>query len=170
MKYKKFILFYVKLILMFSLISISGNNSIIGTKNLKSNTDDKRTLQQSNNYIIIQFNETVEYNGDFFSNFKNLIEYIKNGDSNITDISQNFTVEVNTVLEVYFKEDIKSLESLFNTSSTPNFDKIITADLSHFDTSSVTNMKYMFYGCSSLQNLNLSNFDTSSVTNMKYMF
>ena len=66
MKSNKFILFYVKLILMYSLVSISENNSLIGINNLESSIDDKRTLQQSNNYIIIQHSETVLYNNNFF--------------------------------------------------------------------------------------------------------
>ena len=36
-------------------------------------------------------------------------------------------------------------------------------DLSNFDTSSVTNMGFMFYDCSSLKELDLSSFDMSSV-------
>ena len=39
-----------------------------------------------------------------------------------------------------------------------------------FDTSAVTDMSSMFYGCNRLTTLDLSNFDTSSVTNMNYMF
>ena len=31
-------------------------------------------------------------------------------------------------------------------------------------------MNSMFYGCSSLKELNLSNFNTNNVTNMGYMF
>ena len=42
--------------------------------------------------------------------------------------------------------------------------------LSNFDTSNVTNMYGMFYGCSQLSSLNLSNFDNSNVTNMQNMF
>ena len=34
----------------------------------------------------------------------------------------------------------------------------------------VTNMRRMFYKCSSLQKLNLSNFNTNNVTNMRGMF
>ena len=48
--------------------------------------------------------------------------------------------------------------------------KLESADLSLLDTSGVTSMAYMFYGCSSLKSLDLSNIDTSSVTNMNYMF
>ena len=38
------------------------------------------------------------------------------------------------------------------------------------DTSAVTDMSYMFYGCSGLMELNLSSWDTSSVTSMSSMF
>ncbi len=42
--------------------------------------------------------------------------------------------------------------------------------LKNLNTKQVTNMSYMFYGCSSLTELNLSSFNTSAVTNMSYMF
>ena len=43
-------------------------------------------------------------------------------------------------------------------------------DLSSFNTSAVTNMMYMFKYCSNLTTLDLSSFDTSSVTSMGGMF
>ena len=39
-----------------------------------------------------------------------------------------------------------------------------------FDTSTVTNMNAMFQGCNELEYLNLSNFDTSNVENMEGIF
>ena len=47
---------------------------------------------------------------------------------------------------------------------------LTTLDVSHFDTSKVTNMEYMFSDMYSLTTLNVSNFDTSKVTNMESMF
>ena len=47
---------------------------------------------------------------------------------------------------------------------------ITSLDVSAFDTSSVTNMGSMFQNCSSLTSLDVSGFDTSSVTNMGVMF
>ena len=44
------------------------------------------------------------------------------------------------------------------------------AGLELLDTSKVTNMRFMFYGCSALTSLDLSGFDTSRVTDMIYMF
>ena len=43
-------------------------------------------------------------------------------------------------------------------------------DLSGWDTSNVTNMYNMFYGCDNLTSLDVSNFDTSNVKNMYQMF
>ena len=43
-------------------------------------------------------------------------------------------------------------------------------DLSNFDTSNVTNMDSMFQECNGLTSLDVSSFDTSKVTNMQYMF
>ena len=31
-------------------------------------------------------------------------------------------------------------------------------------------MGYMFYGCSSLEELNISNFNTNNITDMRFMF
>ncbi|MBQ6252383.1 BspA family leucine-rich repeat surface protein [Ruminococcus sp.] len=43
-------------------------------------------------------------------------------------------------------------------------------DLRNADTSAVTDMSYMFDGCTSLGNFDLSGFDTSNVTSMNHMF
>ena len=61
----------------------------------------------------------------------------------------------------------------FNTSNVTNMDSMFfgctdLTDVSLFDTSNVTNMSYMFDGCTSLSEVPL--FDTSNVTNMTYMF
>ncbi len=50
------------------------------------------------------------------------------------------------------------------------FSKVTSIDLSALDTSEVTNMSYMFYGCRNLTSLDVSKFDTSQVTNMGSMF
>lgn len=47
---------------------------------------------------------------------------------------------------------------------------LTSLDLSNFDTSNVTDMGSMFYGCKNLTSLDLSSFNTSNVTNMSYMF
>ena len=42
-------------------------------------------------------------------------------------------------------------------------------NLNNFNTNNVIDMCWMFYGCSSLKELNLNNFDTNNVINMSGM-
>ena len=67
--------------------------------------------------------------------------------------------------------------NIFDTSAVTNMSGMFygctslnTLDLTNFNTSKVTNMSSMFQGCTSLNTLDLSSFDTSQVTNMQSMF
>ena len=51
-----------------------------------------------------------------------------------------------------------------------NMNHLVSADLSGFNTSRVTNMNQMFKDCNNLKSLNLSSFNISRVTNMSSMF
>ena len=51
-----------------------------------------------------------------------------------------------------------------------DYSALATLDLTNFDTSNVTNMDSMFYGCAALTSLDLSNFNTANVTRMPNMF
>lgn len=72
--------------------------------------------------------------------------------------------------------DIKSVsfDARIAPSSTANWflalGSCTSMDLTNLDTSAVTNMESMFYGCSSVSSLDLSGFDTSKVTSMLDMF
>lgn len=75
-------------------------------------------------------------------------------------------------------EDLEEIDlAYFDTSNVTNMrymfgncPKLKTLNVSHFDTSDVTNMMRMFYNCNSLTSLDVSNFNTSNVTNMQEMF
>ena len=64
----------------------------------------------------------------------------------------------------------KSNEMFFSKSDEQKIKNILEIDLSHFDTSEVTDMHNMFYGMSNLTTLNVSHFDTSKVADMSLMF
>ena len=51
-----------------------------------------------------------------------------------------------------------------------NCERLASLDVSHFDTSQVTDMSGMFAKCKSLASLDVSHFDTSQVTSMDSMF
>ena len=62
-----------------------------------------------------------------------------------------------------------TLESLYCLFADLNSLKTIN-NIENLTTAGVTNMRYMFSGCSSLQSLDLSSFNTASVTEMTFMF
>ncbi|MCD2243480.1 BspA family leucine-rich repeat surface protein, partial [Listeria monocytogenes] len=85
---------------------------------------------------------------------------------------------VTTMRDMFYS--CSALEELdvshFDTSSVTNMrcmfqrSELLELDVSNFDTSSVTNMYSMFADCELLEKLDLSHFDTSSVTDMRAMF
>ena len=99
-------------------------------------------------------------------------------------------VEGDSVKKVVVKADINTngntiipdytVEASFkgsNTSKVTNMDTMFygcsgltSLDLRYFNTSNVTDMNYMFYNCNSLTSLDLSSFDTSKVNSMISMF
>lgn len=83
--------------------------------------------------------------------------------------SSSFFSDLSTIAEI----DVTGL----NTSRVTNMSSLFygcrgldTLDLRSFDTSNVTNMQNMFNYCNGLTSLDLSSFDTSNVTNMDGMF
>ena len=71
---------------------------------------------------------------------------------------------INNVTIEYDQKKI-DLDRFFQT-----IESLIEIDLSNFDTTGVTTMKYMFLGCFNLRYINFNNVDTSSVNGMTSMF
>ena len=121
MKINKHFLFI--LILKYSLFNISGTNSPIEITNLEPVNNGKRTLnEQTDNYIILEFEEEVNFEGGKFLlntdesgtyNYNQYISYIINGNETI-DRNSSFTAKKSTKLEVHFNQTFKSLESFFD--------------------------------------------------------
>ena len=71
--------------------------------------------------------------------------------------------------EIFANKDCSSMFEEFGCSYGEN--KVLNKiTFNNFNTSNVTNMRWMFEGCHSLTSLNVTNFDTSNVTNMYSMF
>ena len=106
-------------------------------------------------------------------------------DANISDIVNNSVIvdQYNNVKEIcttlgnvtikniVFDESFKT----YAPTSLKDFFKNCTAletisGLKYLNTANVTDMGYMFYGCSALTSLDLTNFNTANVTYISYMF
>ena len=132
----------------------------------------KRKLSNDDGgYMKLYFNSEANYSTGFKNGQRRDISYIINGDNDI-HIAENesFIIGAGNHIEIHFKSPPTILEYFlaghFDTEAT----KIVSIDLSHLDTSSLTDMKYMFYNCSSLESIDLSNFNAPLLTNMQGMF
>ena len=112
---------------------------------------------------------------------------IENGKIYDSVMSNFVTSQFNNFTYLYYAENGEIKSILFNDGNVdkpnvPNYtisgkpvsykcsqstSKVVFKD---FDTSAVTDMRSMFYGCNRLTTLDLSSFDTSAVTNMDFMF
>ena len=94
---------------------------------------------------------------------------------NLSYYALNHIPNYQTISEIP-QENINYLSSGLKANNTSNmFDgckNLLSIDFDSFniDTSNVSTMSFMFYGCNSLTTLDLSSFDTSNVTDMYSMF
>ena len=80
--------------------------------------------------------------------------------------------ERSSITNVVFDASFANCTSITSTALwIYGFDNLTTiSGLEYLNTSNVTDMNRMFYGCSSLTNLNLSTFDTSNLINLEATF
>ena len=120
------------------------------------------------------FNEAVK---NFLNNNPSLtkIKFIANSNNTNKDnrigTSEPYMVAgSDNTLEIH----TAAAEFVFNADCSHMFDGLSTITAISFNdcvnTANVTNMGYMFYGCSALESLDLSNFNTAKVTTMASMF
>lgn len=161
--YKK----YIIILILDILILINNNHTF--AKYVFKNTLDVATLNTGGNYYLITYTEKNDTNKK--------VEKVYKGDNHDSDgtILKKWIINKRTTLETIKIEDssgdIRDCSYLFGGSN-----EILVCiflkkiDLSGFNTSNVTDMKFMFYDCVNLIDLNVSNLNTSKVTDMSYMF
>lgn len=170
------------LVLLPTLLSLIGCSLFNLEKNLsKSNhkrpninisPKDLRYLQESqSNYIILYFNRGCYYPKGFANTYRKDINYIINLENNNTfGSNEAFTINSNCSIVILFSKSVENLNYFFSGNIDENMIYLQNIDFYEFDTSLVTDMSYMFAGCSSLENLYLADFDTSNVVTMGNMF
>ena len=164
---RNIIIIYAILILMNFVGSINDRNE---SKSNNANSEKtfvnnrKRKLEDEN-YIIVKYNEDVEYPNGFQNEDRTNVKYIKYNDHDY-GIQEALSISANTEVKIYILPEATSLEKLFYSFVDSKVEKIISVDFSNFDSSLITSLDALFFGCSSLQNINFSNFITSKVTRM----
>ena len=170
MNFKNVVLFYFLVIFFISPIDILGEK-LLNYKETEPGgnfgNNRKRKLEV-HNYIIVKYYIKTQYTIFEATNRKGISYIINEGTRyNLTD---SFTIQANNSIEMHFSSPVKSLYGFFSMDNDRNVENIVSIDLSHFDSSLLENIGYMFNGCNHLKSVDLSHFDTSLVTNMERMF
>ena len=124
-----------------------------------------RKLADYTSFIKIRYKESAEYTSGFGNTYRNGILNIKKGDA-VFQATDNFTVKPNEIIEVYFSNPIQNLSNFFaykndTKEGDTNNEKILSVDFSNFDSSLIEDISSMFYGCSSIEEIDFTTFKTS---------
>ena len=162
--------------------SINPNNKLSETNSLTISSSTNTlyagikpvevTYTGTGNNIVVEISGTGVLNSNWRTN--QLVAALVFEEYNGLNLAQNISASNVSVADT----DITSITISGNITAPVNstglfsgLSNLTTFTISgFFDTSSVTNMQSMFFGCSSLTSLDLSGFDTSAVTDMMSMF
>ena len=133
-----------------------------------------RKLEEDKNFIIVKYKEQTNYPNGFGNSFRKGIKHIKKGDTTF-QVDQELSIGANEIIEIYFSEPIEDLTMFFGYKKKFGGDEynknILSVDFTNFDSSMVQKVNYLFYGCSSIEEIDFDNFVTSgNINNMNYMF
>ena len=163
---------------------IPGNNKIVITQgNPVSNpyvvlSEDQTTLTFYGNKAISEINGTI-YNFNYVDGKPKWYDKRATIKKVVFDTSYKEIRPTTTASWFYGMSNLSSIEGIenLNTSDVTGMSYMFygcsslkSVDLTHFDTSNVTLMGYMFLNCSSLENLDVSSFDTSANTSFYRIF
>ena len=82
-----------------------------------------------------------------------------------TNIKNTYDLKPENIVKLVWNNNIRNCERMFYSCN-----EIIEINLTHFDSSLVTQMNCMFLDCTNLVSVDLSNLDTSNVKNFGQMF
>ncbi len=137
-------------------------------ENLCWDISDESSAYPVYHYLVQNQTETTKYDAYIVSEKK---IYAPKDSSGIFDLCDVVSGSVVSYVETI------NFNNNFDTSNVTNMYamfygciKLKSVDVSNFNTVNVTNMSQLFYGCKALEVVDVSNFDTSKVTDMSYMF
>ena len=154
-KYYSNFIIIISFIFMIKITKSEDSYILVKVKNGNNNIyADKKTINLN----------TVHYS-IFYNDFNEPDEiYIDGNKQTIVKNKYLFSNKINFV-KLIFKKPITNIRAMFIDCT-----EIIEVDMSHFDTSKVTEYVALFRNCKSLTSVNLSNLNTNNVTNMGWMF
>ena len=153
-------------------IFVCQSNKFITNSNIKEiccSYDYEQNLCESYNYIIIYFNNNVNYPSGFKNNYRNGIAFINYNGKTLTS-SDELNIIANNELSINYLDTPTTMEKYFSKEEDNNMMYLKSIDFSNFSPFGLENMDSMFYGCSSLVSLDLSSFIGAPVNIMANLF
>ena len=142
-----------------------GNREIYIPRNLETKS-----------VIKVTYKEEASYPNGFANDFRTGIDSIV-VDGTTYGPEEELNIQAGQTIEIIFSESNppKSLRLFFGyveewELGDKNSNKIQSIDFSNFDDSQVTNIDYLFSGCSALEKINFENFQTKGVGNLNHVF
>ena len=83
---------------------------------------------------------------------------------------ERLVIRAGNEIKIYFKGDVCSLDNFFNSKEDANAEKIISIKIYFNETSNITNLNYLFAGCSLLKTIEFNYFNSSSLKEMNSIF
>ena len=138
---------------------------------IKEERDEKnpRKLTDEENYIIVHYGSDASYSNGYRTgaNGNAISKIMYNGGT--FQYNSPLTITAGTYIEIYISSSVTALNNFFartptSTEHETNCEKIISIDLSHLKSLSLTDIDYLFYMCNGFKALDMSGIKLSSVT------
>ena len=168
--------------LIFSLTILIASITYISRKHLsklkKTDIDnidknyprDLEEVDAYDSYMVIYFQKDCNYT-EFYNIYRKKISFIFNKANNTNLTSRTaLVIHKGFGIEIHFDIAVQNLEYFFSRGLDQNMEYLESIDFTKFDSSLVTKMDNMFYGCNSLKSIILPNLNISKVESMDLMF
>ena len=107
--------------------------------------DMETDLCEITNYMIVYYGRDVEYENNFNNKYRNDISFIvRGGYSPKINPSDKLSIRSGSKIKIYYESPIETLENFFDTNFDEKAEGIVSIDLSHFDSTKITNMNNVF--------------------------
>ena len=120
----------------------------------KKNVNNNKEMCTTNNYIIVKYGKKADYLKGFGNQYRDGVVFIvlkgKNKyNDKLYQKNEALTLNPNDIIEIHFGYPVKSLVSFFgyersSKSGDENVEKIVSIDLSNFDSSLINDISAMF--------------------------
>ena len=126
----------------------------------------KRKLEEKTNYVTLVLNK--DYN--FKINNKSIIEKVIINNGEPENLEQEIQAKEGSEIQIHFNIPLSNCSNFLENINKTIKDKIVSVDLSKFDSSNLKIIREMFSKCSSLKSINFLNFNTSNIKSTSGVF